>query len=95
MIDLPMMSGKALKGAVLAVSFVTGSLLAGCALHHQGHMNAALDALNVVAAELGQAPPDKGGHVAAALKYTQAAITDVEVGMSYKIKTGQQPDPAN
>lgn len=90
-----MIGGKVLKGAGLGLSFLAGSLLAGCALHHQGHMNAALDALNVAAAELGQATPDKAGHVAAALKYTQAAITDVEVGMSYKIKTGQQPDPAN
>ncbi|HTH99711.1 MAG TPA: hypothetical protein VL752_02095 [Acidisoma sp.] len=90
-----MIRGTALKGALLGFSFVAGSLLAGCALHHQGHMNSALDALNVAAAELGQTPPDKAGHVASALKYTQAAITEVEVGMSYKIKTGQQPDPAN
>lgn len=87
-----MIRGTALKSAILGIAFVAGSLLAGCALHHQGHMNAALDALNQAAADLGQATPDKAGHVAAALKDTQAAITEVEVGMSYKIKTGQQPD---
>lgn len=88
-----MIRGSLLKGSILAGAFLGGTLLAGCALHHQGHMNAALDALNTAAAALQQAPEDKAGHVAAALKYTQAAITEVEEGMSYKIQSGQQPDP--
>ena len=51
-------------------------------------MNAALEALNSAAADLGQATPDKDGHVAAALKYTQEAIDEVEAGMAYKIQSG-------
>jgi outer membrane murein-binding lipoprotein Lpp len=73
--------------AVIA-AFLGGGLLAGCALHHQGHMNAALSSLNVAAADLGQVTPDKAGHIAAALKYTQQAIDEVEAGMAYKITTG-------
>jgi hypothetical protein len=73
--------------AILA-AFIGGGLLAGCTLHHQGHMNSALAALNIAASELGQATPDKAGHVAAALKYTQQAIDEVEAGMAYKIQTG-------
>jgi outer membrane murein-binding lipoprotein Lpp len=80
--------GTGLRAALLGAAFIGGSLLAGCALHHQGHMNAALDALNVAAAELGQTTPDPAGHVAAALNYTREAITEVEIGMSYKIQTG-------
>lgn len=77
-----------LRAALLGAAFIGGSLVAGCALHHQGHMNKALDALNVAAAELGQAKPDPAGHVAAALKYTRQAIDEVETGMAYKIQTG-------
>jgi outer membrane murein-binding lipoprotein Lpp len=73
--------------AILA-AFLGGGLLAGCTLHHQGHMNSALAALNIAASDLGQATPDKAGHVAAALKYTQQAIDEVEAGMAYKIQTG-------
>jgi hypothetical protein len=69
-------------------AFLGGGLLAGCALHHQGHMNAALESLNTAAAELGQATPDKAGHIAAALHYTQQAIDEVEAGMAYKIQAG-------
>lgn len=72
----------------MLAAFIGGGLLAGCALHHQGHMNAALDSLNTAAAALGQTPQDKAGHVAAALKYTQQAIDEVEQGMAYKIKSG-------
>jgi outer membrane murein-binding lipoprotein Lpp len=73
--------------AVLA-AFLGGGVLAGCTLHHQGHMNAALASLNAAAADLGQATPDQAGHIAAALKYTQQAIDEVEAGMTYKIQTG-------
>jgi outer membrane murein-binding lipoprotein Lpp len=73
--------------AILA-AFLGGGLLAGCTLHHQGHMNSALASLTIAAAELGQATPDAAGHVAAALKYTQQAIDEVEEGMAYKIRTG-------
>jgi outer membrane murein-binding lipoprotein Lpp len=73
--------------AVIA-AFLGGSLLAGCALHHQGHMNSALASLNIAAADLGQVTPDKAGHIAAALKYTQQAIDEVEAGMAYKVQTG-------
>jgi hypothetical protein len=76
------------KPAALLAAFVSGGLLAGCALHHQGHMNSALASLNIAASDLGQATPDKAGHVAAALKYTQQAIDEVEAGMAYKIQTG-------
>jgi hypothetical protein len=69
-------------------AFLGGGVLAGCTLHHQGHMNAALEALNTAAADLGQATPDRAGHIAAALKYTQQAIDEVEAGMAYKIQTG-------
>lgn len=76
------------RAVLLAGAFAGGSLVAGCALHHQGHMNIALDALNTAAAALTQAPPDKAGHVQAALKYTRQAIDEVEIGMAYKIQTG-------
>jgi outer membrane murein-binding lipoprotein Lpp len=84
-----------LRGLLIAGAFLGGSLIAGCALHHQNHMNDALSALNVAAAALGQATPDAAGHVSAALRDTQAAISEVEAGMSYKIQTGQQPNPAS
>jgi outer membrane murein-binding lipoprotein Lpp len=76
------------KRAAVMAAFVGGGLLAGCTLHHQGHMNSALASLNIAASELGQAPPDTAGHIAAALRYTQQAIDEVEAGMAYKIKTG-------
>ena len=76
------------KRMATVAAFLGGGLLAGCALHHQGHMNTALASLNAAAADLGQATPDKAGHIAAALKYTQQAIDEVETGMAYKIKTG-------
>jgi outer membrane murein-binding lipoprotein Lpp len=82
-----LLSRRSFRGVVLAGAF-GGSLIAGCALHHQGHMNTALDALNTAAEALGQAPQDKAGHVQAALNYTHQAITEVEIGMSYKIKSG-------
>lgn len=82
------MSGHNRRRAVLVAAFLGGALVAGCALHHQGHMNAALASLNMAAAELGQATPDKAGHIAAALKYTRQAIDEVEIGMAYKIQTG-------
>jgi hypothetical protein len=81
------MSGRSRRAAVIA-AFLGGGLLAGCTLHHQGHMNSALASLNIAASELGQATPDKAGHVAAALKDTQDAIDEVEAGMAYKIQTG-------
>ncbi|MCB8882389.1 hypothetical protein ACELLULO517_19230 [Acidisoma cellulosilytica] len=76
------------RSVLLAGAFAGGSLIAGCALHHQGHMNTALDALNTAAAALTQAPPDKAGHVQAALTFTRQAIDEVEIGMAYKIQTG-------
>jgi hypothetical protein len=75
------------RAAVIA-AFIGGGALAGCTLHHQGHMNAALASLNIAAADLGQVTPDKAGHIAAALQYTQQAIDEVEAGMAYKITTG-------
>lgn len=82
------MSRRTRQRIAIAAAFLGGGLLAGCALHHQGHMNEALASLNVAAAELGQATPDKAGHIAAALAYTRQAIDEVEVGMAYKIQTG-------
>ena len=76
------------KRVAVLVAFLGGGALAGCTLHHQGHMNSALASLNIAASDLGQATPDKAGHVAAALKYTQQAIDEVEAGMAYKIQTG-------
>lgn len=88
-----MIGGRIARGGLIALAFAGGSTLAGCALRHQNHMNDALASLNVAAAALGQAKPDAAGHVAAALKDTRAAISAVEAGMSYKIQTGQQPNP--
>ena len=82
------MSRMTARRAGAIAAFLGGGLLAGCALHHQGHMNSALASLNIAASDLGQATPDKGGHIAAALKYTQQAIDEVEAGMAYKIQTG-------
>ena len=76
------------QGAAVIAAFLGGGVLAGCTLHHQGHMNSALASLNAAASELGQATPDKAGHIAAALKYTQQAIDEVEAGMAFKIQTG-------
>jgi outer membrane murein-binding lipoprotein Lpp len=76
------------KRVAVIAAFLGGALLAGCALHHQGHMNSALASLNTAAAELGQATPDKAGHIAAALGYTRQAIDEVEAGMAYKVQTG-------
>jgi hypothetical protein len=74
--------------AGLAGACLAGALLAGCALHHQGHMDKALTALNVAAQQLGLATPDKAGHIQAALKLVQQAIDEVEKGMAYKIQAG-------
>ncbi len=82
------MSGAARRRMAVLAAFMGGGVLAGCALHHQGHMNSALASLNIAAAELGQATPDKGGHITAALHYTQQAIGEVEAGMVYKIQAG-------
>jgi hypothetical protein len=82
------MSRMTARRAGVIAAFLGGGLLAGCALHHQGHMNSALASLNIAASDLGQATPDKEGHIAAALKYTQQAIDEVEAGMAYKIQTG-------
>lgn len=81
------------KRMAVITAFLGGGVLAGCTLHHQGHMNAALASLNVAASDLGQATPDKAGHIAAALKYTQQAIDEVEAGMAYKIQTGSGATP--
>jgi outer membrane murein-binding lipoprotein Lpp len=77
-----------MKKLALVAAFLGGGLLAGCALHHQGHMNAALESLNDAAQQLGMAPPDKAGHIQAALHLTQQAISEVELGMAYKIRNG-------
>jgi len=77
-----------MRRLVIAAAFMSGGLLAGCALHHQGHMNAALESLNDAAQQLGLATPDKAGHVQAALHLTQQAISEVELGMAYKIQSG-------
>ena len=77
-----------MKRLVIAAAFLSGGLLAGCALHHQGHMNSALQSLEQAAEQLGMATPDKAGHVQAALHLTQEAISEVEIGMAYKIKSG-------
>ena len=81
------------KRAAVIAAFLGGGALAGCALHHQGHMNSALASLNIAASDLGQATPDKSGHIAAALKYTQQAIDEVEAGMAYKIQAGSGATP--
>ena len=79
---------RSVRTIALAVSLLSGGLLAGCALHHQGHMNSALQSLNEAAQQLGLATPDKEGHVVAALHLTQQAISEVELGMAYKIRSG-------
>ena len=78
--------------ASLAGAGLAGALLAGCAMHHQGHMNTALSALTVAAQQLGLATPDKAGHVQAALKLVQQAIVEVEEGMAYKVRAGGSAD---
>jgi hypothetical protein len=82
------MSPIARRRIAVIAAFLGGGVVAGCTLHHQGHMNAALASLNIAASDLGQATPDPAGHVAAALKDTQQAIDEVEAGMAYKIQTG-------
>ena len=74
--------------AGLAGACLAGALLAGCALHHQGHMDKALTALNVAAQQLGLATPDKAGHIQAALKLVQQAIDETQAGIAFANEHG-------
>jgi hypothetical protein len=69
--------------ALLIVTAIASGFVAGRATAAQPHMQAALDHLRMARAELDKADRDKGGHRAAALKYTADAIAEVERGISF------------
>jgi hypothetical protein len=62
--------------AVLALGIVVGQAMA-----YQEHMHAALDALRTARSELEQAEHNKGGHRAEALRFVNAAIDQVQMGI--------------
>jgi len=64
-------------GAVLA-----SGILIGQAIAYQPHMEAALDALHTAKHELEESSHNKGGHRIEALRLTNEAIHEVEMGMA-------------
>jgi len=67
----------AAMGAMLA-----SGILIGQAVARQPHMEAALDALHTAKSELEMASHNKGGHRVEALRLTNEAIHEVEMGMA-------------
>ncbi len=56
----------------------------------QPHMQAALEALKTAARELAAAKPDKGGHRDEAIHRVDEAIRNVEAGIAYADKKGEE-----
>ncbi|WP_293052887.1 hypothetical protein [Mycobacterium sp.] len=68
-------------GILVAASFSVLGL--GTAYAIQDHMVSARDDLQQALTELGQAPPDKGGHKAQAVSLIKQAIDQVNQGIQY------------
>ena len=62
---------------------IVGSTITGAALAAQGHMEAALSALNTARTHLQEASPDKGGHREKAIDHVNQAIAQVQAGIQY------------
>jgi hypothetical protein len=75
-------SFKSLAGLWLfAFGLLIGAASTGVALAYQGHMHAALNALNRAQTQLQTAIPDKDGHRDAAMKLVQQAIGETQQGI--------------
>jgi hypothetical protein len=69
-------------GAIVAVSMLAGGLMTGTAMAIQGHMWNARAALERAGAQLQAAAPDKAGHRVAAMSDVNAALSEVNAGIS-------------
>jgi hypothetical protein len=71
--------------ALALASALFGSLVTGTALEaaYQPNMVSARQSLRQALTYLNQATPDKGGHRANAINFTQQAITEVNRGIRY------------
>ena len=73
---------RLLAGAVLGATLALGMSI-GAAIADQPHMQSALDHLRSARSELADATLDKGGHRGKAIRYVNAAISEVEAGMRF------------
>jgi hypothetical protein len=62
---------------------VGGSAVRSAQAEPQPHMRAALTALETAKVQLEKATPDKGGHRVKAIELTNAAMTEVKLGIEY------------
>ena len=69
-----------LGGVALAAAMTCG-VFVGVALAAQPHMHAALDDLRSARAELEQAEHNKGGHREEAIRLTDSAMHEVQLGI--------------
>ena len=72
---------RSLIGLALVGAFAAGSITT--ALADQPRMHAALDHLTAARADLVRADADKGGHRAAAIRFTDQAIAQTRMGMRF------------
>lgn len=77
------MTARRLIAPLLVILALGGGFLAGRAQADQPHMQAALGHLRAAKAELELATSDKGGHRAAAIRFTNDAIAQVEKGVTF------------
>lgn len=71
-------AAAAALGATLALGMSIGAAMAD-----QPHMHSALDHLRAARAELVDASADKGGHRGRAIRLVNAAIDEVQAGISF------------
>jgi hypothetical protein len=70
-----------LVGLAVIGAFAAGSVTTARA--DQPHMQSALDHLQAARSELVQATADKGGHRAAAIRFTDQAINQTRMGIRF------------
>ena len=81
------MKNRMIRRSGLSALFLSGALtgaaLTGAAVAAQGHMDAALRALQTAKFQLQAAVPDKGGHRERALSDVNAAMAEVQAGINF------------
>jgi hypothetical protein len=76
------------KASTVTLAIALGLVVGGSAVRSaqaepQPHMRAALTALETAKVQLEKATPDKGGHRVKAIELTNAAMTEVKLGIEY------------
>ncbi len=74
---------KRLFVALLVIAAIASGFYAGRASADQPMMQSALDHLRAAKADLERATADKGGHRERAIRHTNAAIAEVEKGITF------------